>query len=226
MAAFTYNGVTLIGDIEVDAVVRETDGITNLVTDHEVEIAPGQVLSSVVDHVKRKPRTITIEGMISGSPITLTEEERAALTSNSGDSLLNPYEVGARTPSTVQAQLEELAESARLVTVTTPRRVYKSMVIESLAMPRSRETGNSLVFMITMREIRLVTNKETFVKVTRVSKMKPKVTQGQKPAVTVDNPPSVPTSSESAQSPLDVGGVSGWLNRKRNQYASATARGQ
>lgn len=190
----SYDGQTLT----LDAVVTEMDTLTNTITEHEVERG-----ASVVDHVKAKARTISIDGMFTGAPFL------------DADSL--PLSTDA-----AQFQLEWLHANAVLVTVTTPRKSYPNMVLETLVLPRSRDTGDSLRFSGTLRQVRFAKLKETYVRVVAVPKAKPKIEQGTKPVAEVTNPPP---ADAPAGSPLDVGGLGAGIRRQRERLEARNRRG-
>lgn len=56
------NGVT--GDVIIDASVNERHGASAQVTEHQVETGP-----NIVDHIRPMPRKLTIEGIITNTPI-------------------------------------------------------------------------------------------------------------------------------------------------------------
>jgi hypothetical protein len=194
----TFNGMVLT----FDAVVSEVDTLTNTVTEHEVESVAGAAAGSIVDHVKRKPRILAIEGVFSGSPFVAPEDLPL-------------------TPSAARFQLEWIYENALLVTVTTPDKSYDNMVLESLSVPRNRSTGDSLQFSAQFRQVRFAVLKESFVRVTRVAKVKPKIAQGTKPTVEVTSPT---LEDAEGKSPLAVGGITQALQRQQDRYRRSAGR--
>lgn len=131
---------TMIDALELDATERETHARTTEITSHPVEVG-----ADVSDHIRAKPRTVTIDGTITNTPIAGVP--------------------GGGRAADAFRQLEELAETGRVVTIRTNLRTYDSMVLSSLTVPRDRTTGAALAFSATFQAIRSVQNRTTTVTV-------------------------------------------------------------
>ncbi len=67
-----YRGVT-VGSISIDAVTAEEHTGETSVTDHAVEPTDGVSGYDISDHMKQLPDRLTMEGVLSDSPTTITE---------------------------------------------------------------------------------------------------------------------------------------------------------
>lgn len=141
-----------IGTVVIDAALRETHTRKSEVTSYPVEKG-----ADVTDHVRRLPRELEIEGIVSDTPlglaliarnVTLGDEEVA-------DASAQPYSVEA------WQALEAIHDASLPVTVTTSLRLYTNMVMESLVVPRDAKTGAALRFTATFREVVITENKRT-----------------------------------------------------------------
>lgn len=134
---------TQIDSLVLDASVSEQhDGDVD-VTEHNVEVG-----ANISDHARVKPETLTIEGIITATPFGKDP---------SLDYIDEAY-----------AKLRELKDTHELITVITPIRLYKNMIVTKLSVPRSIQTGDALRFNISFKEIRLAT-------VTVVDRVVPKI---------------------------------------------------
>ncbi len=145
--------------IEIDATVRETHTLTATVTEHPVEAG-----ASVVDHVRPEQPRITLEGVISNTPIRVPgthmdgatgRVEKVELGEDRAANVLRfsgPFDrVG-----TVRDLLAVLIDSGTLVTIRTSLLVYEDMVLHRLEIPRDAGLGNTLRFTMDAVRIRLV----------------------------------------------------------------------
>lgn len=151
----------LIDGFEIDAAVNEEHAFESDVTAHPVESG-----ADVTDHVRARPISVTIEGVVSDTPFSDLAHRRGDSGPPSDDAL---------------ARLLLLREEREPVTIRTSLREYENMVLESLSIPRSGTTGAALRFSASFREIRLVTSERTTVHVD-LPRAKKKVNLGTKPA--------------------------------------------
>lgn len=172
--------LTLIDAITLDASIKETHKSTVEITEHPVE--DGAVIS---DHARTKPAEITIEGMISNTPVTRDQETR--IIENAGvqiettsvqDAILGAPGYAEQ----IFAQLETLRDTHKLMDVTTGVKSYTNMGIVSLEIPRDAKSGDAIFFSISLKEVRLVKNQTTTQVVAAEPKAKKKVSTGKQPA--------------------------------------------
>lgn len=141
-----------IDALELDASVSEHHQTQVEVTDHPVE--QGVAIS---DHRRRKPDTITIEGIVSN---TALPDPSAGLTQqrSNGQDFLSRSIRDTGKAEDAYSQLLDLADSTTLITVVTAIRTYENMTLTELSLPRDARSGDSIRFTATFREIRVVQN--------------------------------------------------------------------
>jgi hypothetical protein len=84
--------------------------------------------------------------------------------------------------------LEQLRDTATLITVHSPKRVYQNMVIKKVTMERSPQTGSSgATFNIDLREIRIVTSQIVSAPVPSVKKAAPTLNKGKQDNAPIDD---------------------------------------
>lgn len=169
-----------IGSVELDASVSETHQGDVDVTEHPVERG-----ANIADHARPKPESITIEGLISNTPLPAPNGQLTKVTSGSAEfdsrSELQPTRSGQ-----AYADLLALKDRGELLTVVTALRVYDNMILTSLSVPRDARTGQALRFSATLKQVKVVTSQ--LVKVVAVQKAQPKVKLGKKG--TPETPPA------------------------------------
>ena len=126
--------------VELDAAVSDGYQGDVDVTEHAVETG-----ANIADHARLKSDKVTVEGVVSNTPLT-----------------------GAGVAGRAEAafgDLIALKNARQLMTVITPRRTYYNMVLESLASTNDAKTGDALRFTATFKQVRLA---EVMVKVVQV----------------------------------------------------------
>lgn len=143
-----------INDYVIDAALTEEHTLDSEVTSFPVERG-----IDITDHVRRLPRTVSIEGIVSDSPLGLAAIARQVII----DDNALPSDV----PPSIEAfaYLRQIYEAAQPVTITTSLGLYENMVMESLSIPRSAATGGALRFNATFREVRIVDVRRSRVRV-------------------------------------------------------------
>lgn len=152
---------TQIDSLILDACISEQHDADVEVTEHNVEVG-----SNISDHARPKPETLTIEGLITATPFGKE---------TSLDYIDEAY-----------AKLRELKDAGSLIKVTTPVRSYSNMIITKLSVPRSIQTGDSLRFNISFKELRLATVTQREVVVPKVKKAVGKTDIGKQVAAPQD----------------------------------------
>lgn len=160
---------TKIDSLIIDCSVTESHGRESETTDHPVEEG-----FNITDHVRPKPDMVTIEGIVTDTPLSTEQQVR----------VINGHNVPVNTSTAPQGDpgrsknaltfLEKL-RIGQLITVATGIKVYESMQITSLTVPRDKGTIASLKFTVICKQVRVVLNQQTRV---RTSKTPAKVSTG------------------------------------------------
>lgn len=152
---FRVSGPTQpLAALSLDASVQEVHAREAVVTEHPVEKG-----SDVGDHVRPRPITLQVEGLISNTPIGSAVDFARAK---------NAF-----------AQLEEAWQAGTLFTIYTSLKTYENLVIANLSAPRDCRTGEALRFSATFRQIRVVSTQRVQVPKTKVVAAKPKAKKGK-----------------------------------------------
>jgi hypothetical protein len=133
---FIPPAVALALAVTLDAVINEDVEHSVTVTDHPIESG-----SSVSDHIRDNPDTITITGIVSRTPANLIDVAIATATLD-----FNRHE-------TVWQKLRTWIKEHTLVTVTTPIKTWEHMAIQSLTRSRTADVGEVAQFTLKLREI-------------------------------------------------------------------------
>lgn len=133
-----------IGAVSIDASVREVHDSDCTATDNPVEEG-----ADVTDHVTIEPKRLSIEGVITDTPISfgvVSAVEGAVRTVG------RLFGMGTRSKNAYD-KLVALQATRKPFTVVTGLKVYKNMILEKLSVPRTCDTGNSIHFTANMKEI-------------------------------------------------------------------------
>lgn len=175
-SAFLIPRRTRIDALEVDCVVTATHVGEVEVTDHPVEEG-----ADVSDHVRPLPERLTIDGIISNTPLNKTVKRtlnvQGVVLETEGESAL------AGEPGYAESAYETLRsikDAGKLISVATPLRVYDDMVLQSLTVPKNNTTGEALRFTAQLKRVRIVASKLTSATVTKDAKGKGKASGGKK----------------------------------------------
>ncbi len=158
-----------IGALTLDASVHESHSKRVEITDHQVESG-----ADVNDHARTKPDMVTIEGIVSDTPISRdrTIQIDAEYGTGGGDGTVDSDEddgtvtesSGFGRPGVSAAAFERLmnyADTHELLTVVTARRVYTSMLVESVEVPGEVTIGDAFRFTCTLKKYVQVATKVT-----------------------------------------------------------------
>lgn len=136
--------------ITVDATVNEEHNSNAKTTDNPIEDG-----ASVVDHVQIEPKILTIEGVISDSPL--------------GFPVIGNIQNVVRTVTTLFGkssrsidgfnELVKLQETRTPFTVITGLKRYENMIMEELSVPRTSQTGRAIHFRAKFKQIIIVSSK-------------------------------------------------------------------
>ena len=125
--------------LTLDASVNETHSNEAEITEHPVETG-----SNITDHVRRRPETLEIEGVVSNKPI-------AVLASQTQRGIRGgPIETK---DSDAHEEMRRWQDQGKLLTVMTTLRDYENMVVEGLSVTRDARNGDILRVVMRLREI-------------------------------------------------------------------------
>jgi hypothetical protein len=171
---FKQNGGTLI---TFDASIKETHQQDCTATEFPIE--NGKTIS---DHIIVKPFSLQLTGIITDSPIGGLQAILTEVGVTAASALLPPVGVigaagalslfSALTKSPRRsvanyASILRIAQSGQPVDVLTSLspQMYKNMWITSLSVPRDAETGNCILFTVSLKQLLLVTPQSVSVSV-------------------------------------------------------------
>lgn len=159
-----------IDDYPIDCAVNEDHSFESDVTDHPVESG-----SSITDNIQSKPIQITLDGLVSDTPIGAMATQRF----NSGDTgdqgqLLYKPSVDA------YQRMIGIRDAREPVTIVTSLGTFDNMALVSLSVPRNAQNGEALRFKAVFKQIKIVTNLRTTVPVS-VPRAAAKTSLGNKP---------------------------------------------
>jgi hypothetical protein len=158
--------LTKIDTLVIDASIKEEHEAEIEITKHAVEKGV-----KITDHARPKPRVITVDAIVSNTPITPAQITQMSL--------------GMSPAQSARAFLLDLWKTPRIVTITTGIEVYRDMLMASHKETRDAKTGDVYLATMKFEEVRFVTGKTTVV-ATKQVKGKGKVSKSttSKPAPT------------------------------------------
>jgi hypothetical protein len=112
--------------------------------DSEVTEFPVESGSTISDNIRPKPLVITIEAIVSNTPLTFAGNFRGA---------------GSVPSIDCYAKLLAIRRERRLVTIATSLETFFNMALESLGIPRAAGRGDELRFNATFKQVQIVINK-------------------------------------------------------------------
>jgi len=133
-----------LATLELDASLEEEHVSECDIPEHPLET--GEPAS---DHIRKKPDVLRMTGMVSNTPIAGPEREESDENALAGERSDGRAE-------TAYKELIRLQEAGELFSVVTTLRVYDSMALASLSVPRSAELGNVVQFSATLKHVRKV----------------------------------------------------------------------
>ena len=137
----------MINNYLIDVSVKEDHSFTADVTDYPVESG-----GSLSDNIRPKPITVTIEGIVSNSPLgEITTSRRT---------FAGPLATGQASTAEAYALLLAVWNGREPVTIRTSLGTFERMALTSLSIPKSKESGDALHFTAAFQQITLVTNAE------------------------------------------------------------------
>lgn len=139
---------------------------------HECEVTelPIESGSDVSDHVRVKPDSVSVEGIVSDTPIGRVSEVRQP-----------DFDAGLMPSDAAYDYLKRLRSERRTFVVVTSRAVYDSMVFQSLNVTETADNGDILRFRAVFKQIVVRSNARATVPVA-TPRGRGKVKRGHKPA--------------------------------------------
>lgn len=184
-----------IGAFVANVTIEEQHQDDIQITDHPVEVG-----ASISDHAFRKPSMLIIKAGWSNSPSAANIVQSAANavtgTVNGAIGIANQVSSALGGPSfssvtgnqaksikDIYADLLKLQASRELVSVTTGKRAYKNMLVESITETTNSDTENALILTVKLREVILVSTRVVQLADTGIAADKSLLKQPQKNAV-------------------------------------------
>ncbi len=128
-----------VGAVELDASLNETHSSSVDVTQHPVEDG-----ADITDHVRIKPETISITGVVTNTPLIFLASFRESPTRAE-----EAYET-----------MRELLRNREPISVITTLRQYDNMILTNMQTSRDARTGNVVQCTLNFQEI-IIANSET-----------------------------------------------------------------
>lgn len=164
--AVVLGKLTQIGTITIDACKDETHTLTNTVTDHPVEEG-----FNISDHVRPDPDMVTLSCFVSNTPLSTDQQTRAnqeggnSSAQTNADGSVKIIQIPGRGKATFD-KLKKLRDEGTLIEVVTTLKTYgvsadEGMVVQSLTVPRNTKNYDGLEFSVTLKQIRVVRNRQT-----------------------------------------------------------------
>lgn len=130
-----------ISRLLIDVTISEDHTFDSEVTDYPVESG-----GTISDNIRPKPITISMEGLVTNTPLDPMRSNRGS------DASASKYALFA------MSFLLGIYERRDIVTVRTSIGTFKNMALTSLSFPRSKDTGDALKFNARFQQILVVTN--------------------------------------------------------------------
>jgi hypothetical protein len=150
---------TQIGTVTVDAAVFIKHSISSSMTKNPVEEG-----AQVTDHVELNPQAISIQGVISDTPLDfnvlndIVKGNFKNLGKSFSDGVKSSLNKSSRSVEQYQA-LMELWKSRKPFQVITGLKVYDSMILTKLDVDQTSTTGQAIHFNADIEEIRIISSK-------------------------------------------------------------------
>ena len=157
-----------LGELVVDAFLRETHAFASEISEHPIESG-----NSIVDHVHNKALCLSLEGIISNTPMALVglaafDSASRYLQGESNDFALMAFE-----------KIESLFKKREPLSIATSIKTYEKMVLETLSFERGGGFfSDTLHFTCTAKQIHLAHQDRIKLPEPKVERAKPKVKRG------------------------------------------------
>lgn len=168
-----FSPVSIDGFV-IDAALSESHDYESEVTDYPIERG-----ANVIDHVRNRPLTVSLECVVSDTPLPLIASQRDT----------------SEAPSVAaMAKLEAIRDAREPIKIVTGLRTYENMIMVSLSVPVDVETGDALRFRASFRQVSIIENRRVTVRVA-APRGQAKRNLGAKPSAAIDvrNEATTPT---------------------------------
>jgi len=150
---------TQVGYVDIDATIKESHDNSCIVTENPVEASqdPTKLVSQITDHVQVKPFTLTLEGIITDTPIYFPIYGNI-------QNFINTVAAFAGTSTRSRQQYDNLLTLQRSrvpFTVVTSLTKYNNMILQSFTVERDKDRSNCIYFTMNLIQIRLVESQTT-----------------------------------------------------------------
>ena len=151
--------------VELDASISETHSFDTVITDHPVEAG-----SNVSDHVRVSPLRLKISGVVSNTPLSLTQVN------------LNPIRADEALGTLLTWQ-----ENADRLTVTTSLLPYENMLLKSCSVQRDKDKSNAVFMDLEFQQVVLAESQAADIPepTSTTTAVQPKKSLGKKPTTSV-----------------------------------------
>lgn len=151
-----------LGAIEVDATKSRGWELPAEVTEHPVETG-----AAITDHVRPLNGTITLEGVITNSPLVIPATQAVGVALSPYNATLPGAERARATVVGLTTRLDRrrvcdrllaaLVGSGTMVSLTTSLRTATDLAITRYKVDESSETGDALAFVLELKQLRFAT---------------------------------------------------------------------
>lgn len=148
---------TTVGDLVIDASLKEDIIITSNVTEHPVENG-----TAISDHIFKQPIKLQIEGYITDSPNIVLGVINLPLVKNSAQSLIDnfknllPFNTGDTPSQQAYSVIMQMWKERALITIVTQLEVFDNMVIENVNFTKDAQSVHRLVFSMQCKQVAFV----------------------------------------------------------------------
>lgn len=136
-----------VREIEFDATLREHHTTTAQATEHKVEKG-----APITDHVIVAPKRVTVEVVVTNSPMQQPNTNMDGVTSRFDNGVLQ-FSGEVNRVKSVYDEIEAIIDNVRLVDLVGGLRDYDDMILENLSVPRSGKDGESITFTFDAKHI-------------------------------------------------------------------------
>lgn len=171
--------ITIDGYI-VDAALVEQHQLDNEITENPIE--KGGIIN---DHVYEMPDVITLDCVVSDTPLGPVALARGS-------------ELDGNTPSLdAYERMKFIRRRGETVVITTSLGIHKDMMLWKLGIPRKADDGECLKFQVSFKAMTFVSNERTVVRIA-VPQQAKRVDRGNKPAKTPPDNAAAPETKKNA----------------------------
>lgn len=140
-------------DIPFQLAISEEHGLEFRISDHTIQDG-----STISDHVTQELRRLTVKGMFTNRP--LSGRNGTTSVGDDGSIVVEGTKAVTNTALENYMKLEALAKKREPVRIVTSMMTYPKMIITSLKTTRDEKSGDSVQFVIELREVVTVSLKE------------------------------------------------------------------